>query len=361
MMAALTRPRLICAGLALLTAAFAIAAGVRHPAQFFALYLFAAMLWLNPALGCLLIGFIHRLTGGTWGLMLAPYLAAGRRTLPWALLFSAPLLFGTRDLFAWAGGGSAVEHGHLLLYPHRVYLSELWYVLRAICYAVAILFLLWAARRPLTDSWVGPWGMIVYVATVYLLSVDWIMTLEPGWVSTGFPVVFMASQALSAFALCIGAAIWDGLEAGSPPPEGPARGWKDLGNLLLAAVMFWAYLSYAQFLIVWSGNLPKEAGWYLHRNAGGWHYVLIALVLLNLLAPVLLLLSSRIKSRSRALGLLALEVLGCQAVYLYWLILPSFQTEGIVLGWLDALLPAAAMGCALFFYLGGLLPERSAA
>ena len=64
---ALTRPRLFCAALAVVTAALAIVGGVRHPAQFFALYLFAAMLWLNPALGCLLIGFIHRLTGGTWG------------------------------------------------------------------------------------------------------------------------------------------------------------------------------------------------------------------------------------------------------------------------------------------------------
>jgi hypothetical protein len=358
MSAALTRPRVFCAALALIAAALAVAAGVRHPAPFFALYLFAAMMWLNPALGCLLIGFIHRLTGGAWGETLAPYLAAGRRTLPWALLFSAPLLFGTRDLFAWAGASTG-ERAHSLLFKHPVYLSEHWYVLRAICYVLAILFLLWAARRPPASHWVGPWGMIIYVATVYLLSVDWIMTLEPGWESTGFPVVFMASQALSGFALCIGGAIWNRPNAGAEP-EQPTNVWKDLGNLLLASVMFWAYLSYAQFLIVWSGNLPKEAGWYLHRNAGGWHYLLIALVLLNLLAPVLLLLSTRIKRRSPTLGFLALEVLGCQAIYLYWLILPSFRTQGIMLGWLDALLPAAAVACALFFYLGNLAPERSA-
>jgi hypothetical protein len=352
---ALTRPRIICAAVAIVAAAIAVAGWGRYPAHFFSLYLFAAMLWLNPAMGCLLLGFIHRLTGGAWGEVLAPYLAAGRRTLPWALVFCAPLLFGTHDLFAWAGAATGA-HAHAMLFKHPVYLSERWYVLRAFCYTAAIWFLLWASRRKPESGWVGPWGMIIYVATVYLLSVDWVMTLEPGWESTGFPVVFMASQALCAFALCIGAAIWNRRDTSQSQPV-----WKDIGNLLLAAVMFWAYLSYAQFLIVWSGNLPKEAGWYLHRNAGGWHYVLIALAVLNLLAPVLLLLSSGIKNRSRGLAILAFEVLGCQAVYLYWLILPSFHQSGPALGWLDALLPLAAVCCALFFFLGSFTTDVSPA
>ena len=352
MTSSITRSRILCAVLAFFAAAVAVGFGLTHPAQFFAVYLVAALIWLNPALGCILLGFIHRLTGGDWGETLAPYLAAGRRTVPWALLFFVPLLFGTHDLFPWAGGPASAAPPSPNTHP--AYLSERWYVLRAVCYVAAILFLLWVSRRKPGTDWAGPVGMIVYIVTVYLISVDWIVTLEPGWASTGFPVIFMASQALSAFALCIGAAIWNpGAARGAGERDLPGV-WKDLGNLLLAAVMFWAYVSYGQFLIVWSGNLPDDAHWYLHRNAGGWHYLLIALVLLNLLTPVVFLLSSRIKRRARALGMLATEVLLCQCAYLYWLVLPSFHTGGIVPVVLDVLLPAAAVGCALFFYLGSL-------
>ena len=192
--------RKACGWMGVVAVTAAILGGALHPARFFHVYLFAALAWLNPALGCLLLGFIHRMTGGAWGRTLAPFLEAGRRTVPWALLFSVPLFFGLTELFPWAAPELS-ERSRSLLAAHPIYFSRPFFVVRGVGYALIFLWLVLASRRERRSTWVGPVGMMVYVITVYLLSVDWVLSLEPGWFSTGFPVILIASEALSAFAL----------------------------------------------------------------------------------------------------------------------------------------------------------------
>ena len=300
------------------------------------------------------------MTGGAWGRTLAPALAAGRRLVPWSLLFAVPLLLGLRHLFPWAAPETLDDQARALLAKHSFYFSRWAFVLRAFGYGGLFLVQLALARRGDGEraAWTGPVGLILYVVTAYLLSVDWVLSLEPGWSSTGAPVIFMAGQTLSALAWGIAATVFLGV----PGPAATERRttWRDLGNLLLAVLMFWAYLAYAQFLIVWSGNLPGQAAWYLHRNAGGWHDLLIALAVLHLLLPVLLLLSPLTKRRTGFFGALAVGVGVCQAVYLYWLVLPSFRPAGLGFHWLDAVLPLTLDALWLYLYLGGtpLTPDR---
>ena len=330
----------------------ALGVGWLDPSAFFRAYLFAALACLQPALGCLLLTFIHRLTGGAWGRALAPALAAGRRTVPWTLLFCVPLLCGLKHLFPWAAPDALDEHARALLARHATYFAPAAFLLRAGVYAAVLLGLVRLAKPDRAAPWTGPVGMIFYVVTVYLLSVDWVVSLEPGWSSTAFPVVFMASQALAALAFCIAVTVLAVLPGGAGA-ESPAV-WKDLGNLLLGALMFWAYVAYSQFLIVWSGNLPREAAWYLHRNAGGWHGLLIVLAVVQLFLPVLLLLSKFTKRRTRFFAALAGVVVLGQAVYVYWLVLPTFRPAGIGFHPLDALLPLALDAWWLFIFLGQL-------
>lgn len=315
----------------------ALAAGIAWPGAFFPAYLVGALAWRQVALGCILVGLIHRLAGGAWGETLMPFLKAGIRTAPWAFLFSLPLLFGHVYLFPAAN--SALHPG---------YLSARGYLIRAIGDGAAILFLRWLLLRDAKPGWSGPVGLIVYVIAAYLFAVDWVMALEPRWASSGFPVIFMASQALCGLAVCIAAGVWQPIAAADP------KVWKDLGNLLLALLLFWAYVSYGQFLVVWSSNLPKEAAWYVHRNAGGWHYLIIALAILQLAAPALLLLASGVKRRSARLGWLAAGIGVGQFAYLCWLVWPSFPPGALAPYWLDALPLAAALGCGSYLYLGNL-------
>ena len=338
-----------CGIVGLIAAAPAIAGGMFNPPEFFHAYLFAALACLNPALGCLVLAFIHRMTGGSWGETLAPALSAGQRMIPWTLLFCVPLFFGLGHLFPWAAPGALGGPAQALLAKHPFYFSRPVFVARAVCYAVLFLVLLRMAQAGRRAPWTGPAGMIAYMLAVYLLGVDWVLSLEPGWHSTGFPLILMASQALSALAFAIAVTI---LAGPADPGTGRPAIWKDLGNLLLGLLMFWAYVSYSQFLVVWSGNLPDQAAWYLHRNAGGWHWLLVLLAAFQLFIPVLLLLSGRTKRRTRFLSGLATGILLGQTVYLYWLVLPSFRPLGIGFHWLDALLPLALGGLWLYGFLG---------
>lgn len=344
----LTRTRNCCGIAALVAGILAAILGVLRPGTFFHVYLFAALALLNPALGCLLLAFIHRMTGGAWGRVLAPALAAGQSMVPWTLLLFVPLFFGLGHLFPWAARGNLSEEARSFLVHHPVYFSAPVFIARTAGCGIVFVVLMGLAQNK-SAPWTGPVGMILYVIVGYLVSVDWVLSLEPGWSSTGFPIVFMASQALSAIALCIAATIIADL----PGPEPDTRKvWKDLGNLLLALLMFWAYVAYSQFLVVWSGNLPREAAWYVHRNAGGWHHYLVILAICQLLIPLVLLLSSRTKRRTRFFAMLAVGVLVCQVLYTYWLVMPAFRPNGISFHWMDVLLPVALGGLWMFRFLG---------
>src|SRR5205823_2867021 len=129
-----------------------------------------------------------------------------------------------------------------------------------------------------------------------LAMVDWVMSIEPRWYSTIYPVIYMAGDVLAALAFGIGIVL---LLARSAPFVYIMRPkhWRDLGNLLLTFVMLWAYCAFSQYLLIWSGNLRDEITWYLPREAGGWGWIAIALILLHFSLPFLLLLSRQVKQR----------------------------------------------------------------
>src|SRR5438094_6905720 len=100
---------------------------------------------------------------------------------------------------------------------------------------------------------------------------------------------------------------------------------RDLGNLLLTFVMMWAYLSFSQFLLIWSENLPEEIPWYLRRTRGGWLWLALLLVVFQFCLPFLLLLSREIKQDPRRLAAVALLVLVMRYLDVFWWIEPAFS------------------------------------
>jgi hypothetical protein len=116
----------------------------------------------------------------------------------------------------------------------------------------------------------------------------------------------------------------DVLAAEPPMAEAATSGrLQDLGNLLLAFTMLWAYLSFSQYLIIWSGNLPEEIPWYLRRARGPWEGVGLALVLFHFFLPFFVLLFREIKRQARLLVQVAWLVLGMHWLDLVWLIIPA--------------------------------------
>ena len=137
---------------------------------------------------------------------------------------------------------------------------------------------------------------------------------------------------------------------------------RDLGTMMLGFVMLWAYTSFSQLLIIWSGNLPEEITWYYTRLQGGWLYLGYALIGFHFAVPFLLLLSSRVKSHLRILIVVASGLMFMRLVDLYWITAPAFrdhdggvlQSVALTPHWLDLAAPIGLGGMWVFFFFGQL-------
>jgi hypothetical protein len=254
-----------------------------NPDQFFRSWLIGFLFCLGVVLGSLGLLMTQHLSGGKWGLVSRRVFEAATRTLPVVALLFIPMLFALPRVFLWARP-EAVATDHILQMK-APYLNVRFFILRAVVYFAVWLFCVWllnkwSAGQDRGEVAVTPEdtarfravsapGLLLLVLTVTFASVDWIMSLDPHWYSTIFGLLTVTGHGLSALAFAI-------LVLALVAPERPLAQWigpaqfHDLGKLLLAFVMLWAYLSFSQFLIIWSGNLPEEIPWYLERIRGAW-------------------------------------------------------------------------------------------
>jgi hypothetical protein len=328
--------------------------GVANPTQFFRSWLFALLFWLGLSVGCLSLAMIHHLTGGTWGLVIRRILEAGGRTVFACGLLFLPLAFGLKDLYAWARPQDVAADPFL---QHKsLYLNPGFFIVRALIY-----FLVWAALAHFLSVWsrdldrgedpgisrrlrmLSAGGLVLLGLTITFASIDWAMSLDAHWFSSIYGMVFMVGQALSA--LCFAVVVLALLGRTEPLSQAlRPTDVHDLGKLMLAFLMLWAYVSFSQFLIIWSGNLPDEISWYRVRLGEGWGGVGLFLVLFHLAVPFLLLLSRELKRNLRRLGFLAAGLLGARVVDLFWLVGPELHLQGLTVHWMDVAASAAVGG-----------------
>lgn len=325
-----------------------------QPAQFFHSYLLAYLFWLGIALGSLAIVMLHHLTGGAWGLIIRRTLEASSRTLPLLAVLFVPLLFGLADLYSWARPDLVA--GDELLQHKSPYLNVPFFVLRAILYFAVWLGLAywvnqWSLRQDHTadpalarrlETLSGP-GLVLYGGTVTFASFDWGMSLEPHWFSTIYGVMFMVGHALTALAFAIIVVMLLVERQPFVAVVTPAH-LLDLGNLLLAFVVLWAYIAFSQFLIIWSGNLVEEIPWYMRRLAGGWQWIAVFLLVFHFALPFLLLLSRRTKRNLRLLATVAVGLLVVHLLDVLWLVAPAFHQTGLSIHWMDIVAPIGIGG-----------------
>lgn len=310
---------------------------------FFTAYLNAWVFWLCLSLGCFGLLVLHHVLKAQWGRAVLPVLEAGAAILPLMFVLYLPVLFaGMPVLYPWASGEA---HGHIA--EHRApYLNMPFFIVRLMgFFAVWWLFtwLLTRSRRTRGDApeavqfrtnLAAP-GLVVFVLTVTFAMTDWVMALEEHWGSTIYGVWFITGQALSALALVT---VW---YARSPEPH--PKILKDLGNLLLAFTLFWAYISLSQYLIIWSANLPEEATYYLRRSEQGWDVLGGVLMVGHFLVPFLALLSGKTKRSPRLLSVVAGWLLVMRVVDVYWIVVPSARQGSAV---------PTLMEVVLFFVIG---------
>ena len=345
-LAGLQRRLLIAGGVGALVS---LAGVFINATQFLQSYLMAYMLCLGVTLGCLALGMVHQLSGGAWGVVIRRPIGAAARVLPVMTLLFLPIVFGMSRLYPWTNA-DLVAHDEVLQHKH-LYLNTPFFLARA-----AIYFLIWNALSYFLNRWsfrqdqtgdptlarrmqmLSAVGLVAYSLTITFASFDWMMSLEPHWFSTIYGVLIIGGQGLSALAFLIVVLVW---LSRRPPLDAivvPAH-FHDLGNLMLAFVMLWAYFAFSQYLIIWSGNLPVEIAWYLHRLQTGWRFVGITLILCHFAAPFVVLLSRTVKREPNLLVKVAVGILIVRLVDLFWLIAPEFHRTGLAVSWLDVMLP----------------------
>ena len=338
-------------GIALLVC---LTGGITNPERFFRSYLFAYVYWAGIAIGSLAIIMLHHLSGGGWGMMIRRLLEAATRTLPVVAVLFLPLMLGMKPLYEWAR--TEVVEVDKILQLKAPYLNVPFFLLRTLFYfscwiGMAHFLNRWSRQQDETgdpalagkmETMSAP-GLVLFGATVTFASFDWVMSLEPHWFSTVFGLSFMVGQVLTAFPFAIAMTAY--LSSRKPMSDAVTAGhFHDLGKLTLAFVMLSAYLSFSQFLIIWSGNLPEETPYYIKRLTGGWQYFQLALILFHFALPFFLLLSRSLKRSGAKLVKVAGLILVMRFVDLYIQIIPAGHHAELHFSWMDLAAPIGIGG-----------------
>jgi hypothetical protein len=350
----------------------AIILALKSPTEFYRAYLLSYMDWLGIALGSMAIIMIRHLTGGGWGVVIRRLQGAAMRTLPLLALLFIPIIFGMKHLYIWDQPLSQVADEHLrehLKDITKTYLTPSGFVYRAIFY-----FIIWNLISFLLSKWskegdsptapdntnkfkavAGP-GLILYGGTISFAAIDWVMSLDPSWISTIFPLIILIGEVLAA--MCFAVVIERILYNYKPMSDMLKPDFvHDHGKWMLAFIMVWAYFNFSQWLIIWGGNLPQEITYYLRRMNGGWGWVGLFVVIFHFAVPFAMLLSRPFKRNIYKLVWLAAWMLIMRYVDLFWIIEPNFsKTFTVTIA--DFVLPFAIGGLwmAYFFYNLGSLP-----
>jgi len=346
-------------GVALL---LSITGAVRTPELFYPSYLMSFMLILGLTVGSLGLLTLQHLTGGHWGIMIRRPLESATRALPLLAVAFLPIaIFGMKYLYS----GHGDEKGWLNAPPtgegalsafQKTYLTQSGFYIRAIIYFaiwLALMFIFNAmskqqdsnredrALRRRLKMLAGP-GIILYVFVMTFASIDWVMSISPHWASTIYGFLFVAGQLISSMSLMIAVVV---LLARTGPFASvlQKRHLHDLGKLLLAFVMLWAYFDFSQLLIIWSGNQPEEISFYRARLYGGWGVVAVIVLVFHFFVPFFLLLSQDVKRNAKLLPRIAIWLIFMRLVDLFWMTRPEFTPRAMPT-WLDIVLPIALGG-----------------
>ena len=319
-------------------------------------YLLGYMMCFGFAGGGLALLMLQYVSGGKWGLLLRRPLEAMTRTLWLVGLMFVPIAVLMKHLYQWALYPTAAATAQALA-NHAITLEQALtanakrsmlnpasaIVQTLVIFGVLLLFAFllnkWSLQRDAdpaagTQSSFDYWrtktenlsgiGILIYVILLTDGAIVWIKSLDVTWYSSIWGLQFLVGQGYGVLALGILTVI---LLSRYEPMKTLLRTTEqhDLGKFLFAFVMLNIYLSFAEFLIIWSGNVPDEIPWYLNRIHGGWWYICSLDFICHWLIPFCLLLSRDLKRNKKKMIWLTSFMIFARCVDLFWLIEPNFK------------------------------------
>ncbi|MEQ1572821.1 MAG: hypothetical protein ABL993_01110 [Vicinamibacterales bacterium] len=341
------------------------------PNHFFRSWLIAYMLFLGIALGSMALVMVQHLSGGSWGVFRRIF-EASSRTLPLMAVLFIPVALGISSLYPWAN--PELVQADEILHHRAPYLNTTFWLARAVVYFAGWITLSMALSRlsraqdagdvgsHTTIQRVSGAGLVFYALSITFAGVDWIMALNPHWYSTLFGFLMLGGQGLSALAFTI--VIARSL-VGLEPMSGllkPSH-FHDLGKLMFAFVMLWAYFNFSQYLLTYAANLVEEIPYMIARTTNGWQYLAIFLLVFHFAVPWLVLLSRDLKRSPHRLVVVACWILFMRFVDLFMMVTPEFASTGanihleagehaahLFVHWLDLAAPLGIGGVWLWMF-----------
>ena len=345
---------------------------------FYESYIFGFTYWITITFGMIGWGLLHNMTAGKWGFTIRRMLQAGSYNGSWRsplwlmLLLVIPIVLGREFYYPWLQAEFIAEHEHVL-HLKAFYLNEPFWLIRLAIYVLFFVGITMSLKRMLdreehttsvadsrlrTIQKVSALGLVFFLLVVNFSMTDWTMSLEPLWFSTIYGVIMLIGGVLSAIALTNGMVV---TSAHYRPFSGyiDTKTIHDLGNLMFALTIFWAYVSFSQYIIIWSANLAEEASWYLKRADGAYEWIAYGLLIFHFAFPFLVLIQRKFKRNPAYLKTMALYILTVHFFDILWQIKPAFQNVAdaplpLNIHWLDFAAVAGIGGLWLFLYLSSL-------
>ncbi|HEY1604934.1 MAG TPA: hypothetical protein VGF77_04995 [Allosphingosinicella sp.] len=271
-------------------------------------WLAAFLGWSEIVVGCLAMLMMVASVPGAWRPLLAPPLAAGAALLPLLALFFLPVLIGFRLIYPWAA-----PHADLPAFK-ALWLSPIFWIVRAILIFAVLIGLqrALAGARTQSRAAIAALGLILYALLGSALGIDWSESIEPQFHSSIYGLIFLSGQWLGGLALAMMLALPGRSEKPPFAASGP----------YITALLFWGYIQAMQYIVIWTGDIPVEAHWYLERDAGIWSAVTWIIVFGQGVLPFLALCSWRVRGSNRALTIIAVVTLAMRLIEAAWLVLP---------------------------------------
>jgi hypothetical protein len=341
--------------IAALAAGASLAGGAFDPDRFAFSYLVAYTFATSIALGALFWVMAHHASSAVWSVVVRRLLENTARTLRWAVLSFAPIIFLIPRLYAWARPSATVDR---VLELKRGWLNTPRFLIAAlVCLGSwAILAELLARLSVEQDRTknpdltrrmraISPPGLVLLGITTTIAAFDWLMSLDYHWYSTIFGVYFWIQSILAALA-ALTLLILALQAAGYLRDSVTKEHLHDLGKLTFGFVIFWAYVAFSQYFLIWYANLPEETAWYLNRRVPGWNGWNYLLIFGHFVIPFFVLMPRTTKRSSATMAGVAAWLLAFHYLDLYWTVMPNLTPAAPVISWLDVS-TAVALGAGL--------------
>lgn len=325
-------------------------------------YLWMYMFLISIGVGSLALVAMEYLVGATWSTpfrRVSEFLAS---LIPVLVVLTIPLFFGLHDLFHWSHPEAVASDP--ILQAKEPYLNVSFFTIRVIIYlAIWLLFYLLFIRNSEKQDQTGDPALtkqsiklsapfaILFLVTIAFASIDWMMSLEAHWFSTMFGVYYFAGTIVAAFAAGTFCSVMLN-ENGYFSKKLSSNHYYSFGTLMFGFNIFWAYIAFSQYMLIWYADIPEETFWFIMRMKEGWSYFSIGLLFVHFIIPFLILLPRSSKVNPTLLKYMSIWLLLAHAYDLYWLIMPTYFTDGFGFGWseIGVMLFAAGLMITVFKY-----------